>query len=266
MKGRRSIFPSGVAIEMWRALITQPVRVLGTAWGGRPGGLLEPISSLIAALSVVIVLAPVSAAGQELGPYTSPGAAVMPDRPMSGKDRARAMLLSYADCILRVDRSDAMRAITAPPGPESDRMLTKIAVDECLGAGELRFSPQLLRGALYIDLYRRDYRGKTPAISAEPLDFAGGVSIDDPRRQNIIGMLSFADCVIRADPLDARQIVFSPVASREESKGYAGLMPHLSACLPKGKQFVFSKISLSGAIAEVLYREAVPEMQAPGNQ
>lgn len=190
------------------------------------------------------------------------------DLPLNGKmsdaDMGRAAMVGLAKCVVKL-HPKAVDAYLAkfPYSPEWRKETAHLATADCLDNGELRFNPNLLRGSLFVAKYERDFRAAAPQISDTPIAYLpGDAGPDDERRRSVYyGMITFADCVVRRDPTDARDVVMSLVGSRREANAFGALGPSLSQCLPAGSTIKLSKEQLSGAIAEALYRISVP---APG--
>lgn len=185
--------------------------------------------------------------------------AEIPDGRMSQQDRGKITLVRYADCLTDRKVRGVERALTLPTVVEYSKALSNLSVSECLSNGELRFSPVLLRGALFISLYRRDFGRAVPTLVPGPFDFAADLhmSADSPERPQFVALRRFGDCVARADVAAAHAVVTAPIASKRETAGYAAVMPHLGPCLPGGQQFKLNKLMLSSLLAEVLYKQAV---------
>ena len=178
---------------------------------------------------------------------------------MSPEDRAKVTLVRYADCLIDRKVRSVERALRLYAAADYSKALSNLSVNECLSSGELRFSPPLLRGALFISLYRRDFGRAVPTLVPGPFDFAADLNMpaDSPEWPEFVGLRRMADCVARADVSAAHVVVTAPIAGQREAEGYAALAPHLSGCLPGGKRFKFNKLMLSSLLAEVLYKEAV---------
>lgn len=109
-----------------------------------------------------------------------------------------------------------------PGDPATEAFTRRLAVDECLNDGILKFNSILLRGNLYMALYRRDH-GRAPAtLAAAPLalaaDTAGQAS--DAAVQYISARV-FAECVVRKDPALSRELVLAEIGGKREDAAYA---------------------------------------------
>ncbi|MGN5374287.1 hypothetical protein [Sphingomonas hankookensis] len=181
---------------------------------------------------------------------------------LSDQARARVTLAQFARCT--VDRRS--KEVAALAGQSADKLggmaMAKVADDECLSSGEMRMKPMLMRGALFVELYRRRERaaGRGEPWSMPAVAFDGRTPVDtgDGDLALQFGLLSFAECVVRHDAQATRAVVLAPTASNEQDAAFAALAPHLGQCLPGGQKIALGKSILEGALGEVLYRGTVP--------
>lgn len=207
----------------------------------------------------------VSVAAQETGSHIYQGTPAEIPAGLSKEDQARVTLVSYATCLVERNRAGVRKALESPPR-DFDKTAARLSVSECLRSGELRFPASLLRGPLYIALYRRDFGRTVPQLRPEPIDFAQSarLSADDPERPAFAGRFAFTDCVVRRATAAAHAVVLSPTASRSEASSMAALSPSLGPCLPGGTQFRINKLILTGLLAETLYKDADRSAGTPG--
>lgn len=211
-------------------------------------------------LATLIALAMTLAAptwAQDTGSIISkaPPASV-PDGTMSEAEKARVTIIQYAVCLVGRRPAIVKRALAAYIDEASTSAFGQLTVSECLAdSAQLAFPSSLLRGPLYMALYRREFSGREPAILAEPIDFAAkaGIMPDNPKRDEFVALHGIADCVVRADPALARAAVLAPVRTSAETAAYAAVAPRLANCLPGGQQFRFNRLILGGLLAEALY-------------
>jgi hypothetical protein len=115
------------------------------------------------------------------------------------------------------------------------------------------------------DLNEADYRpkaGKTP----KPKELA---ELQKQReRDGLERLLSiFGECIVRADPAAALQLVVTKPSSAEENQAFDAMNGALASCLVSGQKLEFSKGALRGTIAMNLYRLArAPRVQAKAAQ
>jgi hypothetical protein len=175
----------------------------------------------------------------------------------SGKD-ARAISRRFAECSIRRGRRSAELYLAAPIGSaDQARLQRQVLVDDCLGAGELSLPPDVIRGALFEQLYLLEYKTAPPAdLSTVPtIDYTFGYSAPlTAGAINGIALAQFGDCVARADAGHARDLLTSLPDSTGETAAVGGLMSHLAPCIPQGRTIHFSRSVLRAAIAEGLYR------------
>ncbi|MCU6452539.1 hypothetical protein LPN01_00435 [Sphingomonas sp. A2-49] len=183
---------------------------------------------------------------------------------LSDIDRGRIAMAEFARCT--VDRQSArVTGIAARPADKIDGpSLARLADDECLSSGELRFKPLLLRGALFVELYRRrnDARARKVAWQMPAVPFDPVVKTDpaDATLSVQMALLAFAQCVVTRDPATASAVVMGPTASKTQNAAFAVLAPKLGSCLYDGQKITLSKLILEGALGEVLYRGTVPSV------
>jgi len=115
------------------------------------------------------------------------------------------------------------------------------------------------------DLNEADYRpkaGRTP----KPKELA---ELQKQReRDGLERLLSiFGECIVRADPAAALQLVVTKPSSAEENQAFDAMNGALASCLVSGQKLEFSKGALRGTIAMNLYRLArAPRVQAKAAQ
>ena len=169
-------------------------------------------------------------------------------------DQARAIAGEYARCVAQRHRRAVDRALSLPFSGDWSSEMRRLTDANCLEYQMLRFSPDLIRGALFGATYRLDYARAAPALAtAEAIDFAADGSAGGPDG-SMPALRRAVDCGVRAAPGDARAIVLADVASPAETRAYAAWVPHLANCLPHGSPIRFSRTVLGGMIAEMLYR------------
>lgn len=211
---------------------------------------------IFAALSLLTALVP-SAHAQETGTLLQRKAAQIDTRDANA---ARLTMRSFAACIASRSKGRLTKLLALPVGvPEYDRMSRAMfdrEGDECLSGGELRFSMKLLRGSLFEAVYLQEFgRDAVPDLMlvtdsgfraryAEPLG---------PDAAYVVAFEQFGECVAKARPSAARDLVASIPGSSSESTAFASLGPVLGSCLPKGRKITFSKPVLRGFVSEGLY-------------
>jgi hypothetical protein len=183
---------------------------------------------------------------------------------LTAQDNARITLSQFARCVLKTQHSPALRAIKiAPWSPDERKALHGISDDRCLANGELSIPLELMRGAVFQELYRQTYAAGPPALPADPVDFtdgekpplAGEAAID-------VAMRRFGDCVARRDLADSHALVLASPGTQQETDAISRLLPHFRACVVRGGQWKITKSVVSTLMAEVLYREGAASQAA----
>jgi hypothetical protein len=169
----------------------------------------------------------------------------------------------FSACVVNKVGPDKLNAyLRLPPGsPASNGAMAKISMDMCApnrpgGGYELRFQANVMRAALYDSLYRMRYRTGPVDISRVPkFDFA---SEFDTREEPLSGasfyFRSIGDCVARAKPVLAHDLLMTRQGSKEEGAAIKAIVPSVAPCVPQGSTLRFSAPVLRGDIAEALYK------------
>lgn len=173
---------------------------------------------------------------------------------VKASDESRAMFVGFTRCLLGRKRGAAEAAMALPPGPAGLQAVSKLVDPDCLNGRAMSMPAEVLRGGLWVARYRRDYAVAAPALAAVPPDFAAGLP-DDAGRARTVALRRIADCLLRADPVDARTALTVAIGSSRELEAYGGLQGHLRACSPD-RPVRFSKAILAGLLAEVSFIEA----------
>ncbi|MBC9031561.1 hypothetical protein IAG41_04070 [Sphingomonas sp. JC676] len=202
-----------------------------------------------------LVLGAPAAQAQQTGHIIVDHAAEASTRDVSAADQARDTMNRYGVCVVKVKSVAVKRALSQPTDQAIDSALAKIAIDECLGSGELTMSRSLFRGAVYRALYIRDFGqvSQAPAtIGMQGKDAAAEAAATTP--MNLLQR--FGDCVVRADPADAQALVLATAATQAERSAITRLGPSLGGCVAPTNQVRFSRAVLQGVLAEALYKRA----------
>lgn len=222
---------------------------------------MRPILFFLSALALpALVLTPAELCAQASGSMET--GSLITNRPAgglgTGRKDARLISREFAACSVRRGRAIAERYLAAPIGSANHmRLQRRVLVDDCLGAGELTLPVQVIRGALFEQLYLLDYR-TAPAhdlAAVAAIDYSAGYSSPvTPQAGNGIALAQFGDCVARADTDNARHFLINFPDSGGETAAVRALMPRLGACIPAGLKITFSRSVLRAAIAEGVYR------------
>lgn len=181
---------------------------------------------------------------------------------ISAVDRGRMAMAEFARCTVDRRSSGVAKMLTLPADAVASNTMAALADDECLASGQLKFKPILLRGALFVELYRRRIDGdrrnvvwRMPVVAFDPAkkveDASGNAAVQ-------VALLTLAQCVVERDAAGAKAVVLSPTSSKAQDAAFVALTPKIGSCLYAGQKLALSKMVLEGALGEVLYRGAVP--------
>lgn len=218
------------------------------------------LAGLVASMALTTSATSIAAQTEtELGsriPHAAP--AEIPLNRLSSAEKSRATILAFSTCVVMRSRPAVEHALSLPADDALARKaLVNLATSDCLRYGELDLTPSLMRGGLFNALYRSDFSKKAPSLYNKPIDYRGDVNDPaSPTSQSYLGLHNFADCVVRADPEDSRAIALASVASEAETTAFSRLSPALSGCVTIGQNIGFSKIMLTGALSEAIYRQS----------
>ena len=199
-----------------------------------------------------------------------PRRARLPETPgLSAADRRRIAMAEFARCTVDRQSGRVARLLALPAEDVNTTALAAMADDECLASGMMRFKPMLLRGALFVEVYRRRSEAGMRKVAWQlpvvPFDPNTQTTTVDGDRNIQMGLLVLAQCVAEHDPVDAKAVVMARTASPAQNAAFAALAPNISQCLPSGQKLTLGKIILEGALGEVLYRGVVPSAR-PASQ
>jgi len=189
----------------------------------------------------------------------TPKPVTIPDRTgLSDADRARIALVAFGECAVARSPKLARQLVTThADDPAAEKLLVSMATPDCLREGEMRMSSMLMRGAVFVGLYRSAYGRAQPALPADPTNFQDEVGnvAEVAARQHII-LREFGDCVVRAAPEQSRALLLAAPTGKAEQSAFGAIIPKLGPCLVEGNNVTFSKITLTGVIGEALFRLA----------
>jgi hypothetical protein len=230
-------------------------------------------NAILSMIVAVLLQGPSPALAQDDNPYGGgtrlTGHAANVEREpgaLTAQDNARLTLGQFARCIIKKQRPTVMKAIQVKPWADEAQKALVAAVDEaCLANGQLTIPPNLLRGAIFQELYKEKYRSGPPTLPAAPIDFteaetaplSGDALVD-------VAMLQFGDCVARRDLPNSHALVIASPGSSAETSAINALLPDFSACLVQGATWKITKSVVSTLMAEVLYRDGAAHDPAGG--
>ena len=182
------------------------------------------------------------------------------DWPVGDPGFARIALADATRCILNAKPGLARSFLQAPvDSKDAVRLASLFNRSDCMQSAsraiDLEFTPALLRGAFYKEMYGQSVAG-VPTVSgavATPLDFRVQIARSSTDYEV---MRQFAACVVQRDPATARVLVAAATESAAEAQAFTALQPAAGVCTIQGKAPRASKAMLIGLIAEALYRQA----------
>lgn len=185
------------------------------------------------------------------------------------QDKADVFVARYADCIVGGEktRSVALEFIKSVPNTrESAELAAKASNSKCLATDAnpahpitmMIIQPNVLRGALYPALYRRQFRKapvRTSIKDLPPLNLAG--EFNGPltalpvtyRPERALG-----DCVARSSPLAAHALLISRPWSLQDTGATEQLKPAIASCLVEGKTISLTRRALRAYIGEAMFK------------
>lgn len=181
-------------------------------------------------------------------------------------DAARVTASDFARCVVARNPKGVARAIGLPPGPAASTAMTALATSECLDSGEMTIPQRLMRGAIFVELYRVRESKKVNIAPPQPLDLDNPILPEFQQDRMRYALLYFGGCVVKRDERDARGIVLLKTASPAQNDAFKAILPNLGPCLVSGQKIAFSKSIIEGILAEVLYRGTVGPATGAGNK
>lgn len=179
----------------------------------------------------------------------------------AGLVAARRSLAEFATC-LSTSKQDRIARLydLAVDSPEYRRIALGLYETEdsaCISDGSLKYNPVLFTGALFGALYTRDFGYSGPSAFPDTLTTRYAERYRAPhsdQARQAIALESFGECVARAEPAAARQLLLSAPGTAAEQTQFATLAPRFGACVVKDARVEMSKSIVRGAVAEGLYR------------
>lgn len=190
-----------------------------------------------------------------------PAPARIGDRILTDEERSRDMMNKFARCIVDRAPKEVALAIALPAGDDG-AAFARASQDDCLANATMRFSPAVIRGAVFGELVRRVERGDRSVTTRFPvptLDLAAPVPPESNARGRTNWFLMWiSDCIAKSHAAEMRTIVTSTAASGTQEQAYAAVVPAIGPCVPEGQTLRFSKAVIEGGFSEYLYRTLPP--------
>lgn len=197
----------------------------------------------------------------------------------------RRILAHYTSCLVKSMPQTAARFVVEQGS--DGKLAEKLRIPNCLPirSGVVMMARPLFRYALADALIRTDRSIRLPDMKAVPGLDHGTIEQEleatasrwnkaweakhIAQRRAVaaqhIAISRFGECVVRAAPAHADEMLRSEVASAAEKTAIRKLSPILSTCVDKGATIAFSPEVVRGTIALNYYRLAkAPRAAAPG--
>ncbi|GEM_PF-3414565 len=217
----------------------------------------------LAAMLAIVALPTLADAQSRTGTRLGSAPASVRDGDLTRTEKARLATMEFAECLYEEKRlaglGDYLQTLTYSSAADAE--LEALLLDRCLATGELTVTDDLLRGALYEVVYKKNGKvrklkdfSQTPAV-----DYGSVDDVSNDRVVSGIRFREFADCVVRSDTDASRKLVKSRLLSNSEERAFDDLREASGDCLMAGSRLQFSMPIMRGLIAEALYRLAMTE-------
>lgn len=201
-------------------------------------------------------------------------------------DRTQDVMRKFAECAVKKFPELSHRMVLDSSKVRVDKLYLKVADPDCLvqatayqyGVVQLRMSPESFRYAVADVLVARNLQSLAPTqvLSAarlpkpaiSPSDYLAKASdkrvgftqkdYDEARQRDVaaIALSDFGECVVRANPQGARDLLRTKINSNEELGALRAIMPSFSGCLDRGSTLKTDRSTVRGAVALTYYRLA----------
>jgi hypothetical protein len=225
----------------------------------------------------ILLLVAISPSQAQVAPPAHPGeGAIERDSATYGElplkmslTRKRTVLIDMARCTIERFRPGVMETVAHVPGSRVEQEdVLRLMRRRCLdlaGYDRLILNAREFRGAAYLNLYREKYPQSPPELIKDRLDFTNGIQPPHPPEfQLAIGLRHLADCLSRSNKAEAHAAVLALPGSKADDAAYKVLDKQAGICLNQKGKMKIDRAIMTGMIAEVLYREAVPVASGEG--
>lgn len=192
---------------------------------------------------------------------------------------ARAAVDRYAACMVQKNGYRVRPLLDQPVGDrrEGERWLAVLEArcidestvgDKYQDSAQMRFSPAIIRGAIFEALLAKDYAAITKPESFEDVTvirYAAQADQPSSREAAYALAMDIGECSVRKAPALSYALLESDVATKGEMAATKALLPTLGACTPAGVTMEFSLSVIRGMIAEPMYRLTKAKLGAVGN-
>lgn len=179
----------------------------------------------------------------------------------------RTSTAQFASCMVKRDAKAALQFVETPvDSARYATLMRRILEQDCYNDGlAVDIPPVALRGSLFEALYKHDFAGAAPDLrGAAKVDYLAGYAVPmTDAAATAVALAHVGDCVVRADPAAARQLLSMAPDTPPEQAAIGVVAARLPACLDKGQTIPFSRSTIRALVAEALYRLTAAAV-APG--
>jgi hypothetical protein len=201
------------------------------------------------------------------------------------EERAKGLVSAFSECLYEkapdevvsfLERSDFGLVNFAQMGETAESLTNKLKIDDCMTRavrrhGQPGSTTRLQMSAANLRNYalRSAYLGTYPdgptwihgdqEVQVDPLSLPLSQG-----RNDIIGLMNFADCIVAGDPQWADFFFRTGDGSKSEGEAIQALMPTLSACLPEGQEITLTPTSLRVMLSEGVWHVAMSNSESNG--
>jgi hypothetical protein len=181
---------------------------------------------------------------------------------------ARIAVSKYAACVVKKKGYRARLLLDEPIGEKgagsrwAEVMNSDCLTEEAVGEkyeeqAEMRFTPMIIRGAIYEILLAKDY-GQVAKIdnfeTVKSVKYAAQAKLPSSAEAAYSVAMNIGECTVREATEESYALLAAAVGSAEEKAATSALLPKLEACTPQGVSLEFSMSVVRGMIAEPMYR------------
>jgi hypothetical protein len=183
-------------------------------------------------------------------------------------DAARVAVDKYAACLVESKGYRIRPLLDQPIGDkgEPQRWLKVINAD-CLfentvskrsdGEATIRFSPNVIRGAVFESFLRKDY-SKLPKVQSfddvGPVKYASQAKDASTAEAAYALSMDMGECTVRKATESSHALLATSVGTKAEMVATEALLPTIESCTQSGVTLKFSLSIIRGMIAEPMYR------------
>lgn len=189
---------------------------------------------------------------------------------------ARAAVDKYAACIVQQNGYRVRPLLDQPVGDKGEgarwisvlktKCIDKTTVGEKFAdQAQMRFSPLVIRGAVFEALLAKDYGNVALADSFDevtPVQYAAQADQPSSGEASYALAMDIGECTVRKATGPSRTLLITTVGSKDERAATKDLLPTIESCTPSGVTMEFSLSVIRSMIAEPMYRLTRAKMEA----